>query len=217
MADAKHGATGADAATAAAESSETGKSKAAARKGRGTGRAKAATAKGKVPAKAKKGKTAAAKRKAPARKPAARKTKAAPDATPGTARLDEVLGQVTRLMAGSPRHRHLFLADLEWLVLPPMLLDQSIVLRGADGEPAAFACWAKVDDAVEKRLETGNPRLKPAEWRCGEKLWLIDVVCAEAILPDVLATLSQKVFKGETVRTLFRAPKPAKAATELKG
>ena len=117
--------------------------------------------------------------------------------------LDQVLGQVARLMAASPSHRHHFLSDLEWLVMPPLALGQARLIRDDKGNPLAFACWALVSEAVEKRLEAGHPRLAPQEWRSGDRLWLIDVVAPEPALPTVLATLQKEVFKGAEVKTLL--------------
>lgn len=152
------------------------------------------------------GKRAAEKRAAgtpagtePGREPS-RPSEAAPEAV---AMLDQVLGQVVRLMVASPRHRHLFVADLEWLAMPAMALGQARLLRDGKGRPLAFACWASVSEEVEKRLEQGNPRLSPRDWRSGDRLWLVDVVAPDRALPTVMATLEKEVFKGARVRTLL--------------
>lgn len=143
-------------------------------------------------------------------------TAAAPEAPPpeagntdATAVLDQVLGQVVRLMLNSPRHRHLFVADLEWMAMPAMALGQARLLRNNKGVPLAFACWARVSEEVEKRLEAGNPRLSPQDWRSGDRLWLIDVVAPDRALAAVVATLQKEVFHGEVPRTPFTSRRKA--------
>lgn len=192
-----------DAGVAGAEKGageETGKTGA---KSGGRRRRGAATKGGKAKAKAPTRKTSTkTKSEAPARPEAP----SLPETTAKRASLDEVLGQVARLMAASPKHKHLFLADLEWLVMPPMALGQARLLRDEQGRPFAFACWARVSEEVEQRLQAGNPRLKPEDWRSGDRPWLIDLVAPEQAVPTVLATLQKEVFKGEKVRTLFPIP-----------
>ena len=71
------------------------------------------------------------------------------------------LGEIVSLLVQSPAHRHLFLADLEWLVVPPVMLRQFALFRQG-ARPIAYASWAFVNDAVERRLMAGQPRLAPA-------------------------------------------------------
>jgi cytolysin-activating lysine-acyltransferase len=78
-------------------------------------------------------------------------------------------------MVQSPRHKPLPLADLEWLVMPAILLKQfRIFYRGE--RPVGVALWAQVDDAVAKRLDGGDKRLAAAEWRCGPHRRVMEVV-----------------------------------------
>ncbi|MEO5374993.1 MAG: toxin-activating lysine-acyltransferase, partial [Alphaproteobacteria bacterium] len=49
-----------------------------------------------------------------------RKDAAGGGAAPGHSPFASLLGDVAWLMVRSPAHRHLFLADLEWLVLPAL-------------------------------------------------------------------------------------------------
>jgi cytolysin-activating lysine-acyltransferase len=85
------------------------------------------------------------------------------------------LGQAIWVAMHSPTHRHLFLADLEWALIPPVRLRQ-IRFFGKDGAIDGFATWAMVNEEVEKRLLSGNRRLAPTDWRSGERAWLIDLI-----------------------------------------
>lgn len=112
----------------------------------------------------------------------------------------QLVGQIVGLLTQSQAHRHLFLADLEWLIGPPMALRQFRLFH--DGkQPVAVALWASVSDEVEKELIAGRPRLRPNEWKSGNNLWLIDLVApsvsngskaAEALVQE----MASKVFQG---------------------
>ena len=54
---------------------------------------------------------------------------------------DAALGAAVRLLVSTPSFRHLFLSDLEWMVLPPIFLNQYRLFR-AEGRVVAFASWA---------------------------------------------------------------------------
>lgn len=120
------------------------------------------------------------------------------------------LGRIVWLMSLSPQHKHLFLADLEWRVKPPLLLKQCrLVQRG--GRPLAFVSWALISEEVMKRLqETPGQRLRPDEWRCGNNLVVIDAVAPFG---------NAKQTVEEVMRTVRAANRPAAPGTteELRG
>lgn|GEM_PF-613666 len=112
----------------------------------------------------------------------------------------EMLGQVLWLMMRSPAHKHFFLSDFEWLVMPPIQLKQ-IRMYHKDGVPFAYCSWAYVNEDAEKRLADGARRLSPLEWNNGDRLWLIDLVApfggAEIIANDL-----KEVFPDRTLKSL---------------
>jgi cytolysin-activating lysine-acyltransferase len=85
------------------------------------------------------------------------------------------------------------------MILPPILLGQCKLYR--DGQrPLAFAAWAYLSEEAEVRLEAGATRLGPSDWKCGDRLWLVNVVATfaapDAILKDLRETaLVAKTFK----------------------
>jgi cytolysin-activating lysine-acyltransferase len=87
----------------------------------------------------------------------------------------QVLGEIVWIMVQSPRHKSLALADLEWLVMPAILLKQFRIFYRAE-RPVGVALWAQVDDAVAKRLDGGDKRLAAAEWRCGPHRRIMEVM-----------------------------------------
>jgi cytolysin-activating lysine-acyltransferase len=105
--------------------------------------------------------------------------------------VDAVLGQVVWLMLQMPASRHFFLADLEWMVLPPILLNQYRLFRNGN-RVVAFAAWGYLSEEAEARLQQPNPRLSPADWKSGDRLWLVQMFApfghTEAALKDLQAT-----------------------------
>ena len=96
---------------------------------------------------------------------------------PATAGLEgsAFLGQVVWLLSQSPNHKHLFLTDLDWAVVPPVALKQFHLWKRND-VPVAYACWAFLNDAAAERRRSGVRKLAPQEWKCGDQLWLFDLV-----------------------------------------
>jgi len=113
----------------------------------------------------------------------------------------EVFGQICWLMQRSPAHRHIFIGDLEWLLTPALMTSQYRVFRNK-GVPYAYVSWAHVDDAVEKRLESGVRKFAPADWRSGDKVWVVDLIAAPEVYPIVMKALQEDVFKGKSFKTI---------------
>ncbi|MEO0410413.1 MAG: toxin-activating lysine-acyltransferase [Pseudomonadota bacterium] len=104
------------------------------------------------------------------------------ESAPNIARptVSHMLGELTWLLSQSPTHKHFTFGDMEWMLLPPVTLEQYRVFRGK-GQPIGYAMWAYLSEDTEKRLiadaENGAAvRLRPDEWKSGDRLWLIDLV-----------------------------------------
>lgn len=111
-----------------------------------------------------------------------------------------VLGHAVWLMSHSPLHKYVFLADLEWMLVPPVAQQQFRLWMG-QGKPEAFATWALVDDAVEARLKLGHKRLAPNEWTSGPNLWLMDLVTPFGGIDNALTDL-KAALQGRSIKTL---------------
>lgn len=92
-------------------------------------------------------------------------------------------------------------ADLEWLVTPPVNLKQFRLYRN-DKTPWAYASWAVLTEEAEDRLIKGQRRLQPAEWRAGDRLWLIDVICPFGGAEGVLKDIRDNIFPDKKIKTL---------------
>jgi cytolysin-activating lysine-acyltransferase len=87
----------------------------------------------------------------------------------------QVLGEITWLMTQSPRHKAIPLGDLEWLLMPALLLRQFRIFYSGE-QPVGVALWALVDDLVAKRIDANDKRLTAVEWKSGTNLRIIDIV-----------------------------------------
>ncbi|WP_375415246.1 toxin-activating lysine-acyltransferase [uncultured Bradyrhizobium sp.] len=96
-------------------------------------------------------------------------------AAPPPKTVAQVLGEITWLMTQSPRHKTIPLGDLEWLVMPAILLRQFRIFYSGD-RPVGVALWAMVDDLVAQRIDANDKRLTAVEWKSGSALRIVELV-----------------------------------------
>jgi cytolysin-activating lysine-acyltransferase len=122
-------------------------------------------------------------------------------------------GEIVAILARSPKYRHLTLADLEWLVLPPLLTNQFRIattkMKGPPDLPApvGVALWAYVSPEVAAKLELQQKdgamfRLAPQEWKSGDIPWLLDIVAPAEMAKVMYEQLKETVFTSEQPRGL---------------
>ena len=114
-------------------------------------------------------------------------------------RVAAAFGEMVAVLLRSPQHRHMFLADLEWLILPAIATGQFALAEARQketgmGAPVAVLLWASVADEVDARLSSNlgqAMRLKPAEWASGANAWLVEAVgdprAVKALVDQTLA------------------------------
>lgn len=112
-----------------------------------------------------------------------------------------LLGPVVWLYMHAPSHKHLFVTDIEWMIVPPMTLNQ-YKLYMKEEAPLAYASWAFVDENTEKRFLSGRVRLAPKDWKSGDRLWLVDLVAPFGGGKDVLKDLRDNVFPSRSIKQL---------------
>lgn len=115
------------------------------------------------------------------------------------------LGAVTSVLLASPMHRHVFLSELEWLVVPAIGTGQIRVFHHGT-VPVAFATWAYLNDEVAERFKSGSGRLKPREWHCGDQLWLVELCAPYGGVKELMEDLAKNTFAGKVVNTMRPAP-----------
>jgi cytolysin-activating lysine-acyltransferase len=87
----------------------------------------------------------------------------------------QVFGEITWLMTQSPRHKAIPLGDLEWLLMPAILLRQFRIFYKGE-QPVGVALWALADELVARRIDAGDTRLAAVEWKSGSNMRIIDIV-----------------------------------------
>lgn len=137
----------------------------------------------------------------------------AAEATPSTPKIPhippaaaEVLGQITWLMLNSQQHRHVFLADYEWLILPAVLRKQFRLIR-QDEKPVAVVLWAYMSEEAEQRMLSGTRKLAPTEWASKDGApWIFDVIAPFGGHEHAIQGVIDSVFAGREVKMLAVDP-----------
>ena len=117
-------------------------------------------------------------------------------------------GEIVGMLMKQPGTKHQTLADLEWMVLPPLLANQVSVAEAqskAQGftSPVAVVLWARVSPEIDQRLTTqlDRPiRLAPTEWSSGDIVWLIEANGEARALQALLQRLGKSRWQGRDVK-----------------
>lgn len=112
------------------------------------------------------------------------------------------LGPIVWLMMTQSSTRHTLLSELEWRVMPSLVLDQAKLYYREDA-PVAFASWAKLTEAAAQRYRFSPHHLTAADWNSGDQLWLIDVFTPFGGAQEVLKDLRENVFPGQAIHQLL--------------
>ena len=131
-----------------------------------------------------------------------------------------LLGDIVWLLMQSPTHKFNFMIDLEWMVIPPLMLNQFRIFRG-DNKPVGVAFWAYLKPESVERINLGVGKLRPDEWadpkaylhnrnemmklilinsESERELWLVDLIApfghGEKMLDDLCSTvMAHKTFR----------------------
>ncbi|NOT72075.1 MAG: toxin-activating lysine-acyltransferase [Hyphomicrobium sp.] len=130
--------------------------------------------------------------------------------------------RIVMVLMRSQPYRQTALADLEALVLPPVMTGQfAFPDAQVNGQavPVAVALWAFVSPEVDQRLSQNFDapiRLAPHEWRSGDTLWLVDAIGDARALPQLLASLQQTAFKGRDAKMTTVSASGARVVQILK-
>jgi cytolysin-activating lysine-acyltransferase len=109
-----------------------------------------------------------------------------PDSAPHT--VSHMFGEIVWLMSQSAAHKHFAIADLEWMVMPALLLTQYRLFH-KEGRPIGAALWAFLSEEAEAKLSVTPLRLRPDEWKSGDRCWLLDLIAPGATPANKLAAV----------------------------
>ena len=120
--------------------------------------------------------------------------------------------QTLGVLMRSPHYRQYTLADIEWLVIPPLLSGQFRIGEAKPDNnkqgpslPVAVVFWASVSPDVDKRLmeaKSSAPRLKPEEWKSGDILWLVHAAGETRFVRSLIDQLMKTTFKEREIKVL---------------
>ena len=139
----------------------------------------------------------------------------------------ESFAQIVAVFMRDRNFRTLTIAELEWLVLPPIMVGQFALAHApvdrsaAKGEkakaqqndaalvPVAVALWARVSPGIDKALSENLGKaikLQAADWSSGDRLWLLALAGDQRVFPKFLAQLGEKDFQDRQVKMRKRTP-----------
>lgn len=127
--------------------------------------------------------------------------------------VSQVLGEITWLLSQSPLHKNLFISDLEWMVMPAILLEQFRIFPGPDQTPAGLVLWGSISEETEGRLRNHQIRLAPYEWKGGPHLWIIEMVAPFGGQDEMLADVAATIFKGKSFKYQIVGPNGVEVIT----
>lgn len=127
--------------------------------------------------------------------------------------VSHVLGEITWLLSQSQIHKNLFISDLEWAVMPAILLEQFRIYPGADQRPAGLVLWGMVSDETEERLRNHQVKLAPHEWKGGSNAWLIEMVAPFGGQEEMLADMAATIFDGKPFKYQKTGPNGVEVVT----
>ena len=121
----------------------------------------------------------------------------------------ESFGKIVMSMMMMPRYRNETVADLNHLVLEPLIRDRIAMAYPADKEQGELtdvtgvAIWASVSEEADARIREQIKagvfplRLKPEDWNSGNINWLLDVIAPDKkATASVIANFKQVVKDG---------------------
>ena len=113
------------------------------------------------------------------------------------------VGQAVLAMMNLPRYKGQSLADLNHLVIEPLLRDRLAIAsaksKSGDAEEseaatAGIAIWASVSDEVDAKIREQikggafPTRIGAEDWASGEKIWLLDLIAPNQKLATAVLT-----------------------------
>ena len=73
---------------------------------------------------------------------------------------------------------------------------------GGGKRPIGVVLWGLVSDEVDARLTAGTTRLRPHDWKSGDKAWVVEVIAPFGGGDAMVADLKAQVFKDRELRAL---------------
>ncbi|MDK3019322.1 toxin-activating lysine-acyltransferase [Pseudodonghicola flavimaris] len=130
----------------------------------------------------------------------------------------EACGAFTHLYMHSPAHRRQTLKELQMMLQPALDWGLYHIFRDAGGVPRAGVTWAWLNSDAQNRHVAGE-FLAPADWRSGDRFWMIDFVapfgphCATAAMNWLRRNMPASITRVSYMRPSEDFGLPAKVVT----
>ena len=85
-------------------------------------------------------------------------------------------GEMAWLWANSELHLNWSVRTQALLTIPPVKLNQFLILYDSERNPAAYCSWALFDATAEADYILNPGQIKPNSWNKGDRLWFVDFV-----------------------------------------
>lgn len=108
--------------------------------------------------------------------------------------IERALGKILWFMSETRAHRHMFLLDIHAFVLPALRLKQYKIIQDNAGRMIAYVSWAMASENLERRLLSGVVRLRPNDWKGGDKAIVVHCLCPNGAEKKVLTAVKTAVF-----------------------
>ena len=139
-------------------------------------------------------------------------------------RFAQSFAQIVAVLMRDPNFRNMRLADLEWLVLPPVMAGQFSLAqapsphgRAKEGGARKAASWCRwrwrcghacrpPSTRACRRTSTSRCGCAPVTGPRGDNVWLMAVAGDQRAVPKFLEQLAETEFKGQRVKMRLRGP-----------
>ena len=88
----------------------------------------------------------------------------------------QLYGEVAWLWSNSELHLNWSIRTQATLIIPPIKLNQFIMLYDENKNPIAYSSWAFFDETAEANYILHPGQIQPNSWNNGDRLWFIDFV-----------------------------------------
>lgn len=109
-----------------------------------------------------------------------------------------LLGAVSWLMMQQSATRHTLLSELEWRVMPALVLDQAKLFM-RENAPIAYVSWARLSEDAAKRYQQAPHHLSASDWTSGDQIWVVDLCTPFGGMQEVVKDLRESVFPGQEI------------------
>lgn len=105
-----------------------------------------------------------------------------------------ILGEIVWLMSQSAEFKQCLISDLEWLVMPAILLRQFRIYYQGE-QPIGVALYARTSPPVAAKIDTGTFPITAEEWSSGRIIKIVKVISpfggGDQFASDILKRISE--------------------------